>query len=134
MDVIKTSSTTTFSDYSIYADTDAQGVLKVLQGREAVENALRMWLVSFPGEVIRMPRKGGYVTKWLFKPMNEDTQQYIKEAIIEGINEDFPIALRLREVEVIPQYDRSEWEINITAYIPAMKVEMNLNESMRALG
>lgn len=133
MEEIKTSSTNTFSDYSMYADTDNQGVLTVLRGKEAVENALRMWLVSFPGEVIRMPHKGGYITRWLFKPMNDTTAQYIKEAIIEGIYEDFPMALRIISVEVTPQYKKSQWEINIIAYIPSMKTELNLTENMRAL-
>ena len=129
----QSSSTSDYSDYSIYAETDSRGVLKLLVGKEAVENALRLWLVSFPGEVIRSPQKGGYITRWLFKPMNEDTQQMIREAIMEGLYEDFSPALKLKSLEVTPIYDKEQWRISITAYSPFMKTEINVIENMRTM-
>lgn len=122
-----------YADYSLYADTDELGNLKVLTGRDAIENALKIWLSSFPGESIRNPSKGGYITKWLFKPMSDNTAQMIKEAIVECLNEDFSPALTLRSVEVLPDYNKAQWQISIGAYSPTLKTDVNINESMRSI-
>lgn len=129
---IKTT-TSHFSDYSIYADIDSKGQLVLLTGSSAVENALKLWLLSFPGESIRNPSKGGYVTRWLFKPMTDDTQMMIREAIIEGIQEDFSPALVLKKVVVEPEYEYQRWKIEINAYVPDLKIDLNVYETVRTL-
>ena len=49
-----------YKDYSIDADLTSTGALKVLEGRDAITNALKLWISSFRGEVMRDPSKGGY--------------------------------------------------------------------------
>jgi len=124
---------TTYSDYSLYADVDDLGNLKVLIGKEAVENALKLWIASFPGEMIRNPSKGGYVSRWLFKSLSNENAQSIKEAIIECLEEDFYPTLSLTALKVIPNYDKAQWEIKLEAYSPALKININIEESMRSI-
>jgi len=122
-----------YKDYSMDADVDSEGILKVLSGKEAVENALRQWITSFRGEYIRNPQKGGYVTYWLLKPLNDDTQRAIKEAILEGIYEDFTPQIVVKNLTVVPNYTNLSWEISLEAYSPTVKESINIYEELRHL-
>jgi hypothetical protein len=130
---MKKSPTNSFSDYSLFAETDSQGVLRVLTEKEAIENALRLWLISFPNELIRKPNKGGYVTKWLLKPMTRETQTKIGQAISEGLYEDFQPVLKLKKLEIVPDYENQHWSIYIEAYAPLIKSDINIEEQIRTL-
>lgn len=122
-----------YRDFPMNAETNGDGVLKVLEGHEAVENAIRQWISSFRGEYIRNPSRGGYVTYWLLKPMNEDTRRAIKESIREGFYEDFSPEIEIRKLEVTPDYDRMIWEIHLEGYAPSVKVPINVYEKLRNL-
>jgi len=122
-----------YKDYSMDAEVDTEGVLVVLSGKEAVENALRQWITSFRGEYIRNPQKGGYVTYWLLKPLNDDTQRAIKEAILEGIYEDFTPQIVVKNLTVVPNYTNLSWEISLEAYSPTVKESINIYEELRHL-
>jgi hypothetical protein len=122
-----------YKDYSIDADLTSTGALKVLEGRDAVTNALKLWISSFRGEVMRDPSKGGYVTRWLMKPISETTAVAIKRAILDGLNDEFYPILIPSVVEVIPNYEREYWEIHIEAYSPEFRENINMIENIRKL-
>lgn len=122
-----------YKDYSMDADVDSEGILKVLSGKEAVENALRQWITSFRGEYMRNPQKGGYVTYWLLKPLNDDTGRAIKEAILEGIYEDFTPQVVVSSLSVVPNYTNMSWEITLEAYSHVVKEPINIYEELRHL-
>ena len=122
-----------YRDFSMNAETNEEGVLLKLEGQEAVENAIRQWISSFRGEYIRNPMKGGYITYWLMKPMNETTQRAIKESILEGFYEDFSPEIEVRNLEDKPDYDRMLWEIHLEGYAPSIKVPINVYEKLRIL-
>ncbi len=122
-----------YKDFSIDAKTDEEGKLIVLEGKKALENAILQWVSSFKGEYIRNPNKGGYVTKWLLKPMTEETQQSIKEAILEGFYEDFNPEVVLTKLEVNPIYEKRIWEIIMEGYSPTLKQPINIEEKLRNL-
>ena len=122
-----------YKDYSIDADLTSTGALKVLEGRDAITNALKLWISSFRGEVMRDPSKGGYVTRWLMKPISETTAIAIKRAILDGLNDEFYPALIPSVVEVIPNYEREYWEIHVEAYSPEFRENINMVENIRKL-
>jgi hypothetical protein len=122
-----------YKDYSIDADLTSTGALKVLEGRDAIANALKLWISSFRGEVMRDPSKGGYVTRWLMKPISETTAVAIKRAILDGLNDEFYPVLIPSVVEVIPNYEREYWEIHIEAYSPEFRETINMIENIRKL-
>jgi hypothetical protein len=122
-----------YKDYSIDADLTSTGALKVLEGRDAITNALKLWISSFRGEVMRDPGKGGYVTRWLMKPISETTAIAIKRAILDGFNDEFYPILIPSVVEVIPNYEREYWEIHIEAYSPEFRENINMIENIRKL-
>lgn len=122
-----------YKDYSIDADLTSTGALKVLEGRDAVTNALKLWISSFRGEVMRDPSKGGYITRWLMKPISETTAVAIKRAILDGLNDEFYPILIPSIVDIIPNYEREYWEIHIEAYSPEFRENINMVENIRKL-
>jgi hypothetical protein len=122
-----------YKDYSIDADLTSTGALKVLEGRDAITNALKLWISSFRGEVMRDPSKGGYITRWLMKPISETTAVAIKRAILDGLNDEFYPILIPSIVDVIPNYEREYWEIHIEAYSPEFRENINMIENIRKL-
>ena len=124
---------TIYKDYSIDAELTGTGVLKILEGNEAIVNALKLWISSFKGEIIRDPSRGGYVTRWLMKPMTEDTALAIKRAVLDGFTDEFSPTLIPSVVDVTPNYDKEYYEIYIEAYSPAFRESINVIENIRKL-
>lgn len=117
-------------DYIYDASEDNHGI-KILTDAESIENALKLWLVSFKGDTIRQPGNGGYVTQWLFKPMDEDTQFDIKTAIRVGLEREFIPTINVDSIKVTPDYQKESWEIEIRGYIPALQQEIHVIENLR---
>jgi len=117
-------------DYIYDASEDSKGIM-VLSGTKAVENALKLWLVSFKGDTIRHPEAGGYVTQWLFKSMDEDTQFDIKTAIRVGLEREFVPVIKIDKVTVTPDYQQESWQIEIRGYVPALQEEIYVIENLR---
>lgn len=122
-----------YKDYSLDAELNESGTLRVLEGKEAIINALRIWISSFRGDVIRRPESGGYITRWLMKPMTEETAFAIKRALNDGLSDEFSPALIPTTIEVIPHYEREFWEIHIEAYCPEFRDHINVIENIRKL-
>lgn len=120
-------------DYSLDADTGVGGVLTVLSDRAAVENALRQWIGSFRGEILRNPRKGGYVIQWLMKPINDYSAQMIRESISEGLNEDFTPYINITKLEVTGYPEDGYWEINLEGYCPVIESSIGIVENIKTL-
>lgn len=117
-------------DYIYDASEDNKGII-ILEGAEAVKNALKLWLVSFKGDMIRRPDFGGYVTQWLFKSMDEDTRFDIRTAIRVGLEREFSPNVVIDSVKVTPDYVRESWEIEIAGWIPALQEEIHVIENLR---
>lgn len=117
-------------DYIYDASEDNDGII-ILKDAEAVENALKLWLVSFKGDSIRRPDRGGYVTQWLFKSMTEDTQFDIKTAIRVGLEREFVPMITVDKVIVTPDYAKEVWKIEIYGWIPALQQEIHVIENLR---
>lgn len=117
-------------DYIYDASEDAKGII-VLEDIEAIENALKLWLMSFQGERIRRPDDGGYITKWLFKSIDEDTAFDIKNAIRIGLEREFIPRINIDKIIVDPDYTRESWRIEIYGYIPSIQKEVYVIENLR---
>ncbi len=124
---------TKFKDYPMDAELTVNGVLRTLEGKDAIANALRQWISSFKGEVIRQPDKGGYISRWLMKPITEETALAIKRAILDGLTDEFTPVLIPQVIEVIPHYEQQYWEIHVEAYSPEFRESINVMENIRKL-
>ena len=94
-----------FIDYHIQGKVDFQGNLIEYTGKEAVENAMRFWLTSFPNDYLRKSETGGFLTSFLAKPMGEGVANQIATALNIGFRKEFNPPVTISSIEVIPVYD-----------------------------
>jgi len=122
-----------YSDYSSIGEIDSKGGIRLLMNREAVENSLRLWITSFRGEIIKRPTMGGIVLQWLMKPMSMETARNIKNAIIDGLANDFQPVISISSLSVVPNYEKQYWEIELIGYCPLIQDEISYSDKLRRL-
>jgi hypothetical protein len=110
---------------------ETTGELKQVWGLNALNNAIKMWLASFSGEILRQPTKGGYLMNWLMKPMSEDNAERIKMGIRDGINQDFIPFVEILNLEVTPNYEYRYWHIVLTVYSDDLKMRTEISENIK---
>jgi len=118
-------------DTSYDATIQSTGEIEQLWGEEALNNALKMWLASFSGEVLRQPTKGGYLMSWLMKPMTEDSVDRIKMGIRDGLNQDFTPFLEILDLEVTPNYEKRYWHIVLSVYSDDLKMRTEISANIK---
>ena len=114
-------------DIDIEGGIDTQGNIKEVFGAEAIQNAIKAWLVSYENEALRGAYQGGYVTQWLVKPMTSFASDSIAHSIRDGFEQDFSPTAQLRGLQVTPDYDKRRWRIYIMVYIPVYKIITELD-------
>lgn len=126
-----------FENY--YIDIDYQGSLgsngdiKKLIDDDALKQAFRFWLASSKGERLRS-KTGGYVLPHLKKPINEERKRAIKRAILQGLRQDFTPYLEVIKIDVIPNYNKKQWTIEVVFYAPELKRAIRVSENLNTLG
>ena len=113
-----------FYDYPFYKKVNKNGSMIELKNSEALAQAVKIWLVSKRNEKIRS-RSGGIMYPYLGKMMDETHATDIRNAIIQGLKEDFTPPLVPVQVDVVPNYDKERWEIGIVAYNADLAVGVN---------
>lgn len=116
----------------IYSGTNANKELTEVWNREAFMNSLRIWLASFSGEVIHNPGRGGFLVQFLMKPMTQVNNDIMSEAIRVGLINDFTPRVTVNYVQVVPNYEKRYWEINVSVYSPDLKENLTLSEKIKS--
>lgn len=122
-----------YIDFPYDAQIDSKGNMVILENYEAAQNALRLWLYSLRGERIRQPSYGGYVTRWLYKPLNESTRQNIQYAILVGLRDEFTPSITVTELNVTPDYETESWTIEVKATLNRTQEEIYVIENVRRI-
>lgn len=120
-------------DSDLIGSTDVNGKVKELWNKDALDNAIKLWIISSNGELYRNPRKGGYVVPYLSKPMSDDNRDMITFQIKRGLEEDFVPYFIVSTVDVKPNYENKRWDIYIEGYSPNYKEFTQLNISIKNL-
>ncbi len=118
-------------DISYKGTIGLSGEVEQLWGVDALNNAVRMWLASFSGEIVRQPGKGGYLMKWLMKPMNELSIDRIRMGIRNGLNQDFTPFLEILSLEVVPDYEHRYWIIILSVYSNDLKIRTDISVNIK---
>lgn len=113
-----------YKDISYDSQMTASGELLVVEGKDALETAIRLWITSFLGERIRRPDWGGLITRWLYKLMSSDIEEEIRLGIVIGLQEEFSSVMYLNSVSVTADYNKKLWHIEINASL------LNTNEGV----
>lgn len=120
-------------DSDLYCTINPNGKIKELWNKDALDNAIKLWLISNNGELYRNPKKGGYIIPYISKPMSEDNKDMIIFQIRRGLEEDFIPYFIVSNVEVTPNYEKKRWDIYIEGYSPNYKEFTQLNVSIKNL-
>lgn len=118
-------------DFDILGAIDENGQIKQYTNTDALKNSIVCWLTSFRNDIIRSPNRGGYLTSHLYKPMNETQRKSIHDSIIDGFNQDYFPYVKLLTLEVIPNYEKKTWEININVYSDLIKNNVSVNQTVK---
>lgn len=120
-------------DSDLIGSINVNGKVKELWNKDALDNAIKLWIISSNGELYRNPKKGGYVVPYLSKPMSDDTRDMITFQIKRGLEEDFVPYFIVSTVDVKPNYENKRWDIYIEGYSPNYKEFTQLNISIKNL-
>jgi len=120
-------------DYVADGKINEQGNLRVVKDIEALNNAIKLWIGSFRGERLYHPTKGGVILPYLLKLMSEDTAERMKEGIREGLLSDFVPSIKVRECEVVPDYENSLYHVQIVGFCPSMNSDVYYNDTINSL-
>lgn len=118
------------TDYSGYVKPNGQ--INEYWGESALNQSIKLWLASYKGDVVRDPRRGGYLTGMLAKPMNIVWADSIKMAIRDGIEQDFEPQLEVRLIQVEPNYEKKYWRIYLEVYAPSLKISTTVDEKIKS--
>lgn len=119
-------------DLDMAGGIDKQGNIKELWNIDALTNSIKMWMSSYRGDFIRRPMRSGYITPLLMKRMNQVDVDEFEQIIRDGFNEDFRPVLRILNLEVVPNYERRYWEIQMEVYSPDLKIQASVSERIKA--
>jgi hypothetical protein len=119
--------------YDIYflGGIDSQGRINELFGKDALRNAIRMWLISYKGEIIKKPYAGGYMVQWLYKPMTSVAPEDIEHSLRDGFDQDFRPTAFISNVSVIADYTKNQWLVTFDVYVPALKISIYIEEQIK---
>lgn len=119
-------------DYDYLGSTTTNGELKHIWEKEALTQSIKLWIASFKGDSIRNPRRGGYVTQWLMKPMGEVDEDVVEMSIRDGLFQDFKPYLEVLNLSVTPNRENRQWEIYMEVYSPTLKLKTQVSERIKA--
>jgi len=120
-------------DFAASGELDIQGNIPVLWDLDALNNAIKLWLGSFRGERLYCPRKGGPLIPYLIKPMSDETANDMKTGIREGLKNDFNPSVKVSKCEVVPDYENSQYLIDVIGYCPALNSDVRFSDTINQL-
>lgn len=123
----------TYFDYDFRGTIENSGALKEYTGSEAVANAVRSWMASFKGEVLRRPNLGGPIVNLLMKPMSDTVAATMEEEIVVQLRTEFTPRIIITSSKVVPNYEGDYYEITISGYCPSVKDVISFTESLNVL-
>jgi len=112
---------------------DAQGFIRETWGDRALVNSLKLWISSFKGDLINNLNTGGRVVQHLLKPMRQVDIQNFKQSIRDGIAMDYGPTLKIKKLEITPNYEERVFEIYMEVYSKELKYVTGLYEKIKGV-
>jgi hypothetical protein len=112
---------------------DSLGNIPVLTDQDALINCINLWICSFRGERLYRPKEGGIIADALLKPISDDRASQMRDALIDGLAYQFVPHVVVSMCNVVPDYERGCYNIEIRGYCPALKVSLYNNVSINSL-
>jgi hypothetical protein len=116
-------------DSSIRGLDTSTGNYETIYNEDALANAFRIWLLSRPGDNLRNMR--GFNHRFIGKPLSVETASVISYELRQRTEDDFSPALTVISVDVIPNYEKRQFDISLLAISSEVQLAMKINESLR---
>ncbi|ADO97978.1 base plate wedge subunit [Synechococcus phage S-SSM5] len=84
----------------------------VVKNDNAIKQAVRNLIMTTPGEKPFQPLVGSNISQLLFEPLDDFTEDAIRQEIINTINR-FEPRVRLETVEVIGNFSRNTFDVTV---------------------
>ena len=110
-----------------------KGTISEVRGNDAIKQSIKTILSTIPGERVRLPDFGSRVYSLLFEPMDEDTAEEIRDSIEDALA-TYENRIRLRRVNVFPNFDSNYYEIEIIYSNNTTGQQDTFVATMRAIG
>jgi len=130
LNYVNTNNTQTIVDYDIEGGLDRRGNLKKLYGKEALNNAIVLWLNSQKGDFYGELNKGGKIIKYLSKGLSDDVKEQLETSIREGLEEDFSVTLIIDYLNLEPDYVKRRWVLTLELTAPTLLLTTKISTSM----
>ena len=101
-------------DYDKTGTLDPNGKLRVLDGFDAIAQAIENWMYMALSERIMYPEEGNNLIYFLGKKMNADGIADLQSKISSGIEEDFGKFVTVQQTTVIPVPEEATIHIEVT--------------------
>jgi len=108
-----------------------QGNLKQRWNEAALQNAVKMWIASYEGEIIGNPDRGGFLMGILGRPMRETDVDDFEDALKKGFRRDFTPYLKIESLVIEPDYAGRKWIVSVSVFSPELKLSTSLKEFIR---
>ena len=127
-------------DFDLLGGTTDDGQPIIYSEKDAITNALELWLSSSKGEYLKNPAEGGIVDTAIFKVMRHSSLEMIAFKIQNSFTLFWGGILELNKINVSPNYqDRyleitlettiieSEEDIAVTVFVGDVKQKLNFS-------
>ncbi len=112
------------NSYSYNAQLNRKEELKDIAGLydiEAIKNSIANALLTSPGEKILSPEFGIDLRRYIFEPVDEFTEEDIKEDIADNLPK-FEPRIELEKVEVQGLEEEQQYNIQLQINVPSLNV------------
>lgn len=103
----------TYADADIYGRELSDGNAVQHIDAEAIKNALTLFLTSKKGDFLRNPELGGPLDRVKFKSLDGSVSSLVIFTLKNAITNYFSPAIKLRDIQFTPNYEKRIWEILI---------------------
>ena len=119
-------------DHLFSGGADEKGEIQQLWGKPALDNAIRMWLASLSGEILRAPTRSGYLRRWLLKPMSEVNIETLEMTIRDGFDQDFVPFMQVLDLNITPDLEKRKWIFYLRVFSTDLKILTEISEEIKA--
>ena len=101
-------------DIDIFGNENYNGTPKEYFDRDALKNALTMWLMTKRGDFIDSPGEGGILDSYTFKNLTRENEEKLKFRIESSLNTYFSEIIELIDITIVPNATLRFTEVTIT--------------------
>lgn len=112
----------------IYVDPSTREPRIAVKRDKALENIVKMWMLSRRGDFYREPFRGGVLDLLLATPLSEDQRETIAASIRSKFEKDFTL-IELKSIFVEIDYELRVWKVrySVLDILNKRLVDFNVN-------